>query len=224
MHRLVRLAACLALSTALLPAARAADTFAGSIDLGDQLRRNADFPAAIAAYASAQTQAANDTERAIALSKKADLYAFSARDYAKARTEAEQALALTADPVGHVTALHALAEVQAKLDQNYPVATATLEKAVALPGVDWAQPNLLLSLGDAYRLGNRFEDALGAYNRLLARPAVDPNLQAIAHLNIGITQQYNLVNATAARAAYAQAVALNPGLKGEIDNHLSRLP
>jgi tetratricopeptide (TPR) repeat protein len=203
----------------------AGENFSDSIQKGDAQRSSSSFANALSEFDQAYSQAANDTERSIALSKKAEVYAFNLKDYVKARAEAEKSLALAqAEAVGKVTAYQVLAECQLRKDLDPTAAALTLEQALALEGVDWARTGLLLTLGDCYRMTGRPEQAIAHFEQVIERTGADPTLQAVAYLNIGLTYQYALVNAAKATEAYGKASALNPGLKGEIDNHIAKLP
>jgi tetratricopeptide (TPR) repeat protein len=153
------------------------------------------------------------------------IYAFDQKNY-KAAKDAAQEVQGMADvrPVAKVTALQVMAECQMKEDKDYPAAMETLEQALALEGVAWAQPALTLALGDCYRFSGKFPQAIETFQKALELPSVNDGMKGIAYLNIGLTHQYNLHEDEEAKAAYKKAVELNPGLKKEVDEHLSRLP
>ena len=62
-----------------------------------------------------------------------------------------------------------------------------------------------------------------AYAKAIATPSASDGLKAIAWLNTGTASEYGLKDATKARAAYAEAVKLNPELKTTVDGHLATL-
>ena len=72
----------------------AADTYQASLKAGDENREADKADAALADYKTAESQASNNTERALALSKQAYIHAYDKRDYAAARSAAEKALAI----------------------------------------------------------------------------------------------------------------------------------
>lgn len=203
---------------------RAGDSYESSLKAGDSQLTAQAYDSALSEYDAALLQAANETERALALSKKAYILAFGKKDYASARDLAETALAIgNVQPVGQVTALQVLAECQMVSGNDYASAAITLEKATALTGVDWAMPALLLSLGDAYRLSGNFDEAMTVLQRLVDMPSADAGLKAVAHLNMGLTHQYGYQNPAMARAEYEKAVVLKPDLQSEINTHLAKL-
>ncbi len=204
---------------------RAAGTYSASLKAGDDAAGANNYDAAITEFESALGQATNPTEKALALGKKAMMLA-AKQDYQAAKTAAEDALNTSGaiQPVAEVTALEALATCQMKLDENYPEALVTLDRAAALSGVDWAKPSIMMKRGDCQRQTADFSGAIASYEAVLAMPEVSPGFQGVAWLNIGLTHQYNLLDKAKAREAYAKAVALNPGLQGEVDGHLAKLP
>lgn len=206
--------------------ALAGPDFKGSIKSGEDARREKRYDAALAEFETAGKQAANATEIGLAMGKKAFVYAYDLKDYKSARETVAKALSSPGNmhAVAKVTLLQVAAEVQMKSDKDHKAAVKTLNEALSLDEVDWAKPTLHLMLGDAYRFDGQFEQALVAYRRLTELPAASKPSKAVALLNIGITQQYNLRDFSAARQAYRDAVELNPGLKTEIDNHVAKLP
>lgn len=206
-------------------AAETFDSFEAALQKGDKERAYNAPKAAITAFEAAFDLAANDTEKGLALSKKAEVLAFDIDDYSSARRIAEDSLALRdAAPVARVTAFHALAQCQIKQDDDPRAAITTLKQALALEGVEWARPGLLMSLGDCYRSTRREQQAVETYEDILELPDINERVRGTAYLNIGITQQYHLNNPAAARQAYEQAVQYFRGLASEVDDHLSRLP
>lgn len=204
--------------------APAAENYTASLKAGDGHRDARNTELALSEYGAAAAQAANGTERALAIGKKAVVFAYDQRNYAAARVAAEEALRIPdIAPVARVTALQVLAECLIKADKNYPAAAKLLEEAAQLPDVDWAQAAIALSLGDCYRLSGQFDQALSSLGLVMNLPTADDNMKAIANLNMGFTYQYGLQDAEKARAAYAKAVALKPALKAEIDTHLAKL-
>lgn len=222
MKHLLRLAtifaACLALS------AHAQSTFSEAIKAGDQARADQDYDAAIAAFRTAERLAGSSTDIAIARGKRAHLYAYALKDYDAARTEAEAALEIEeAHAVARVTALQVMAKVLMTADEHHAAAIPLLEEGVELEDVDWAQPSLGLMLGDCYRATGSYEDALAAYGSVLYLPKASDSVKAVAYLNTGMTNQYNLRDREAARTAYAKAVELNPGFEKTVENHLAKM-
>ncbi|MCB1070369.1 MAG: tetratricopeptide repeat protein [Kiritimatiellae bacterium] len=215
---------------ALLSLLTATPLFAGmnyaiSLKMGDEYRGSGDFDLALEEYGTALTQASNDTEKGLALAKKAIVYAYDKKDYVAAKNLAQQTLDMgQLEAVARVTALDALAQCQMKADQNYVAAAATLEEATKLKGVDWALPFLTLSLGDCYRFSGDFDKAVKVFESVTRLESADDAIKGVAYLNIGQTEQYSLQNSSAAKKAYKKAAEMNPGLQGEVDGHLSKLP
>ncbi|MBU0679278.1 MAG: hypothetical protein KJ626_14345 [Verrucomicrobia bacterium] len=204
--------------------ALAADTYQASLKAGDEMMGQQNYAGALAEYTAAVGQAATDTETALAYSKKAYVLAFKEKNYAAAKEQAEKALAITdVQPIGHVSALQALAECQMKVGEDYASAATTLKKAAALEGVDWAQPEIHMALGEACRFSAQFDEAVRVYGELIEMPNVSVGMKATAYLNKGTTHQYSLKQNAAARNAYAEAVALKPDLQGLVDGHLARM-
>ncbi|MEI8036787.1 MAG: hypothetical protein WCJ14_00205 [Verrucomicrobiota bacterium] len=202
----------------------AAENYQASLQAGDAQRQSQHPDAALTEYEAALGQAATDTERALAMGKKGYVLAFDRKDYPAARALVLQALALeNTAPVAQVTALQVMAECQMKADKNYAAATTTLEKAGQLAGVDWAQPMIALSLGDCRRFAGQFDQAMASYQRIVDMPDADATIKAIAHLNQGLTWQYDRQDFAKAKLAYAAALALKPDLKAEVDGHLARM-
>ena len=205
-------------------AAWAGATYEASLKAGDEHRQYGRFDQAIAEYATALTQVASPTQTALALSKTASVQARDLDDCAAAKEAAEKALAIAdVEPVGRVTALESLAICLIQ-DRNYVAASAKLEEALALTGVDWARPSLMILIGDSYRLSGRFEEAIAVLGKLAADETQSTDLRSVANLNIALTQQYGLKNATLAREYYEKAAILNPSLTSEIEGHTSKLP
>ncbi len=214
-------AAALSLGAGVLSAA---DSYDASLKAGDEHRKNKEYEPAIVEYDAALGLASNDGMKALALGKKGGIYV-DLKNYSAAKAAAQEALEYKGlAPVARVIALQVLADCQIRDDKDYVAAIDTLEQALALEGVAWAQPTLCLSLGDSYRFSGKFENALEAYQRVPALPSVSDGSKAIAYLNIGLTYQYNLRDEEQAKAAYKKAVELNPTLKNEVDEHLSRIP
>lgn len=205
--------------------ALAGDTYSSSLSAGDAARAAKKTGEAVTEYELAVGQATTDTERSLAKGKLALVFAFDQKDYEKAKALADEAMATgNPGPIARVTALQALAGCQMHGDEDYEAASETLNTALELQTVEWAQPILANMLGDSYRFSGRFDEALAAYGRVNEMPAANDDMKAIAQLNIGITQQYGMKDPDQARAAYQAALALKPGLKAEVDGHLSRLP
>lgn len=203
---------------------QAAENYGASLKAGDEHRKNQKPDAAIVEYDAALGQSDSEAARALPIGKKGYVMAFDKKDYAAALKLAQEALAITESaPVAQVTALQVLAECQMKGDKNYAEAVKTLEKATKLQGVDWAQPMLAVTLGDCLRFSGQFDPALDSYRRSIDMPAADSAIKAIAYLSIGLTWQYSKNDPKKARAAYAAAEAMNPGLKAEIATHVAKL-
>lgn len=216
----------IALATVLLTATalHAGEEFTNAIKTGEDFRKQKRYPEAIDAFDTAVKFAFSDTDTALALGKKAFVQAYDLKDYKAARASLEKALPLTkALPVARVTVLQVQAECLIKADKDYKAAAIPLEEAVKLQGVSWAMPGVNLMLGDAYRFTERYKEALEAYKRVCDQADVSNTIRAVAFLNTGITNQYHLRSAAAAKEAYTKAAELEPKLKPEIDQHLSTL-
>ena len=208
-------------ATATLPAL--AQDYGTLLSSGDAALAKQDYAAALSDYAKAQEISTNSGERSFAIAKQA-LVKSEQKEYPEAKSLAT--LALEADglsAVCKVTALQALGVAQMKGDKDFADAAESFEKAVELPGVDWAQPFLNLLLGDCLRETGDSEGALQAYDRVIALPNANANVKASAYFNTGLEQQYRLKNALKAREAYDNAVKLNPALKAEADKHTAKL-
>ena len=215
------LVAALAFGPAFL---KAADTYDASLKAGDDHRVKKEYEPALAEYVAAFDLSQNDGMKALALGKKGVIY-LDQKNYSAAKQAAQQALEYRGlAPVASVIALQVLGDCQLKDEKDYVGAIDTLEQALLLQGVDWAQPPLNLSLGDAYRFSGKFDKALEAYQKIPAVPSAPAGIKAIAFLNLGLTYQYNLHDEEQAKASYKKAVELNPALKKEVDEHLSRIP
>ena len=204
--------------------ARAAEGYNESLRAGDAAMAAGKSDVALQEFENAVSQSKSDGERSLALGKKGYVLAFAKQDYAKAREAAEKALEVEKlAPVARVTGLQVLSQCQMKTDKDFVAAQATLEKAMALEGVDWAKPALALSLGDCYRSNGDLDKALETYQSILTMEKATPNLKAGAHLCSGFIYQYGRKDAAEAKKCYEQAVALRPDLKKEVDGHLGRL-
>jgi tetratricopeptide (TPR) repeat protein len=214
-------AAILALSAAPV---QAADTYDASLKAGDEHRVKKEYEPALAEYVAAFGLSSNDGMKALALGKKGGVY-LDQKNYSAAKQAAQEALEYkNLAPVAKVIALQVLGDCQLKDEKDYVGAIDTLEQALLLQGVDWAQPSVNLSLGDSYRLSGKFDKALETYQKIPAVAGASNGIKSIAWLNIGLTYQYNLRDDAQAKAAYKKVVELNPGLKAEVDEHLSRIP
>lgn len=208
-------------ATATLPAF--AQDYGTLLSNGDAALAKQDYAAALSEYAKAQEISINSGERSFALAKQA-LVKSEQKEYADAKSLATLALESKGlSPVCEVTALQALGVAQMKGDKDFADAAESFEKAVGLPGVDWAKPFLNLLLGDCLRETGDSEGALEAYDRVIALPNSSTGVKASAWFNIGLEQQYRLKNSTKAREAYDNAVQLNPALKAEADKHAAKL-
>lgn len=179
---------------------------------------------ALDAIQAALAIATNPGERGLALAKKAYVLAFSMQNYPEARSAAETALALPdMEPVVQVTALQALAECQIKAHRDFTGAINNLETAMALPGVDWAQPGVGFALAEAYRESMLLQQAFDAYQRVTGMANASPDLKANAWLHMGFIYQYDRKDAAGARHAYARAVEFRPNLQTDVASHLAKL-
>lgn len=214
----------IALACALsAPLARAADTYDASLKAGDKFLGEQQYGPALTEYEAALKLATDSGMKALALGKKGAAYC-GQQKYTEARKSAEEALAIPElAPVAQVIALQALGEAQLKGDKDFPAAITSLEKASKLEGVDWAMPMVNLLLGDAYSFSGKSAEGIAAYAKVIATPGGSDGLKAIAWLNTGTANQYGLKDAAKARAAYTEAVKLNPGLKSTVDEHLAKL-
>ncbi|NDC00379.1 MAG: hypothetical protein EBZ83_03040, partial [Verrucomicrobia bacterium] len=125
---------------------------------------------------------------ALAQGKAAYVLAFKLKDYAKARKLAEEAgktAGLT--PLAEMTVCQVLAECQMRADKNYLGAALNLEKALALPDIDFARPFLSLGLADCYRETKDFHKAIDICKKILETPGLAPATLASAHFNMGLT-------------------------------------
>jgi len=96
--------------TETAPAAQRTATYPELLSTGDEYRAAGKFSLALTEYATALTQAANDTERALAMAKEGMIYVYDQTNYAAARHTVDAALQLNnVQPVALVTLL----EVQA---------------------------------------------------------------------------------------------------------------
>lgn len=212
------------LVVALAGSASAAENFAASIKAGEKLQAEKKPAEAIKAFEVAADQAANDTEYGIAVSKKARVQSYDLGDHAAARTLVDEVLAIQdLHAVARVMALEVLARCQWKGDGDAAAAAKTLDEAAKLEGVDWAMPGVLLALGDCRRDERDGAGAINAYEKVLKLPGLSKGLEAVAWLNIGITQQYLLRDKDAAETAYAAALAANDKLAGEVATHRKNL-
>lgn len=217
--------AVLALLAAALPGrAIAAENFAASIKAGESLQAEKKFDAAVNAFEAAAEQAANDTEYGIAVSKKARVQAYDLGDHASAQKLVDEVLEIQdLHAVAKVMALEVKARCQWKGAGDATAAAKTLDEAAKLEGVDWAMPGVLLSLGDCRRDGGEGAAAITAYEKVLTLPGLSKGLEAVAWLNIGITQQYVVRDKDAAEKAYVAALAANDKLAGEVTKHRKKM-
>lgn len=201
------------------------NTFQTAIQTGDEHRGHNASDLALEEYQRALDLAGSDTERAIAYSKRAEVLAYDLQDCPRAKEEAEKALDLRkSEPVGHVTALQALAKCQMAHDRDFAAAADTIERALRLDGVDWAKPNLNLMLGDCYRETGEPRKALSAYEEVIDHERADDGMIGTAYFNIGMTQQYMMNNPARARRAYEKALEHRSFLDVEVQKHLSNMP
>jgi tetratricopeptide (TPR) repeat protein len=130
----------------------------------------------------------------------------------------------TLSPVAQLTVFQVQAECQMRADRNFVEAAKNLEMALALPDIDFARPYLNLSLADCYRENGDFPKALDACKKVLETKGISSSAQASAHFNMGMTYQYGLKDFENAKKSYAEAVKLNPGLKGAADANTVKMP
>ncbi|NBS55381.1 hypothetical protein EBT23_07510 [bacterium] len=203
----------------------AAGNYADSLKAGDDAMNGGNAELALQEFEAALGHAVADGEKAFARAKKAYVLAFKKKDYAGARKEVDEAAKVVSlSPVAQLTVLQVLAECQMKGDRNFAEAAKNLEKAVALPNVDFARPYVSLSLADCYRENGEFQKALDSCKAVLDTQGISSQAQASAHFNMGLTYQYGLKNFESAKKSYAEAVKLNPGLKGEADSQSAKMP
>ena len=201
-----------------------AETYDASLKAGDGHLAKKEYDQALVEFDAALKLAENSGMKALALGKKGAVYC-EQKNYTEAKKVAQEAVDTPElAPVAKVIALQALGEAQLKGDKNYPAAIENLEKASKLEGVDWAQPMVNLLLGDAYSWSGKSAEGIAAYAKVIATPGGSDGLKAIAWLNTGAANQYGLKDADKAKAAYAEAVKLNPELKATVDGHLAKLP
>jgi len=204
-------------------AALAAEGFTASLQAGDAAFNAKDYATAAREFSAAADQASGTGEKSLALAKQAYIKGVQ-EDWAGAKALAREALAIEEiKPVGKVTALEVLGRVQMRHEKDFTGAVKTLEEARQLEGVEWAIPIITLMLGDCYRQTGEPEKALTAYGDVSSLNQSNPFMKATASLCAGLTQQYDLRDVDKAKVAYAKAVQLNPGLKKEVDAHLSKL-
>lgn len=203
--------------------AQVADPYTEKLQAGDSKSASGDLDGAVADYDAAHADAQTPTQGALALGKKA-LVLIRKQDYPSAREAADSAINSNAsiEPVALVTALQALAKCQLH-DKNYAGALESMTRAAALSGVDWAKPDLAMIKGDAERGSGQFDAAVASYRSILDMPEVSNEFKGVAWLNIGLTEQYSLMNGANAKEAYIKAGELNPGLKAEAETHFAKI-
>ena len=203
----------------------AGETYEASLKAGDVLRTAGNFEGALAEYSAAVGQALDETQTSLAWGKQGWVQAFDLKNYPAAREAATKALAVQgAGAVARVMALQVMAECLMKADQDFAGASAQLEEAMKLEGVEWASLDLNRAAGESYRLSGRAQEAIAALTKVAGMANASAGVKADALLKIGFTYQYGLKDAAQAKAAYAKAVALNPALKTEVAGHLAKLP
>ena len=203
----------------------AAGNYADSLKAGDDAMNAGNLDLAMQEFEAAMGHAVAEGEKSFAKAKKAYVLAFRKKDYGAARKELEGVVSInTLSPVAQLTVLQVLAECQMRGDRNFVEAAVNLEKAAALPNVDFARPYVRLALADCYRETGDFPKALDTCKAVLETAGISPQTQASAHFNMGMTYQYGMKDVENAKKAYAEAVKLNPGLKGEVESHSSKMP
>jgi tetratricopeptide (TPR) repeat protein len=214
------------LSLCALPTGWTAANYIDSLKAGDTAMDSGKADLALEEFEAAVGHGVTEGEKAFARAKKAFVLSFKKKDYAAARKEVDElakSLA-TLSPVAQLTVLQVLAECQMRADRNFVGATENLEKALALPDVDFARPYLNLNLADCYRETGEFSKSLEASQRVLDAAGVSSQTQASARFSMGQTYQYGLKDFEKAKQAYAEAVKLNPGLKGSADSESAKMP
>ena len=223
MIRVLFVISCILL--AVQPASMAAANYNDSLKAGDEAMSSGNIELALQEFEAAIGHGVADGEKAFARAKKAYVLAFRKKDYAAARQEIEEAAKVTGlSPVAQLTVFQVQAECQMRGDRNFVEAAKKLEMALALPDIDFARPYLNLSLADCYRENGDFPKALEVCKKVLETKGIPPGAQASAHFNMGMTYQYGLKDFENAKKSYAEAVKLNPGLKGEADSHTAKMP
>ena len=213
------------LVTLAQPIAMAAGNYNDSLKAGDSAMNAGNFDLAIQEFEAAIGHAEAEGAKSFARAKKAYVLAFRKKDYAAARKELEGVVSInTLSPVAQLTVLQVLAECQMRGDRNFLEAAVNLEKAAALPNVDFARPYVRLALADCYRETGDFPKALDTCKAVLETAGISSQTQASAHFNMGMTYQYGMKDFENAKKAYGEALKLNPGLKGEVDSHSSKMP
>lgn len=207
------------------PLAFAAATYHDSLKAGDEAMNSGNAELALQEFEAALGHAVAEGEKAFARAKKAYVLAFKKKEYDKAKLELDEAVKVTAlSSVAQLTVLQSLAECQMRGERNYRAAALNLEKAIALPEIDFARPYLSLSLADCYREAGEFPKALDVAKAVLDTKGASSQVQASAHFNMGLTYQYGSKDFESAKKSYAEAVKLNPGLKADADSQLSKIP
>ena len=108
-----------------------AQDFKTHIADGDQARAEQRYEEALSAFQAAHDAAANNTDRGIAMSKRAYVYCYGLEDYASARGEAEAAMALEGTlPVARVSAMQVLAVCLMRVEEDYDAAIEMLDEAL----------------------------------------------------------------------------------------------
>ena len=207
------------------PISKAAANYNDSLKAGDEAMSSGNAELALQEFEAAIGHGVAEGEKAFARAKKAYVLAFRKKDYAAARQEIEEAAKVKGlSPVAQLTVFQVQAECQMRGDRNFAEAAKNLEMALALPDIDFARPYLNLSLADCYRENGDFPKALEACKKVLETKGISPSAQASAHFNMAMTYQYGLKDFENAKKSYAEAVKLNPGLKGEADSHTAKMP
>ena len=214
--------ALLFLATVPRSGAQTSDPYAEKLEAGDAKSAAGDFAGAASDYGAAISDAKTPTQEALALGKQA-MALVQKQDFSAAQEAVDRALAKpSVEPVAEVTVLQASAKCQLH-EKNFTGALESLVRADSLSGVDWAKAEIAMIRGDAERGAGKFGEATATYRRVLEMPDVSDGFKGVAWLNIGLTEQYSLNNASNAKEAYAKAVQLNPGLKAEVDGHSAKM-
>jgi adenylate cyclase len=162
------------------------------------------------AFKLMQEAIASDEGHSVAHAYLSQLYCFK-RDYEKAIAEGERALAL--DPNGAM--VHTYYGMTLIYADRTEEAIPFLKKAIRLNPV--GPPFYFGSLGHAYRIMGRFEEAVSAYKTALERA---PNN---IHVHLGLAAVYSLMgHEKEARAEAAEVLRMNP--KFSVDSWAKNLP
>ena len=197
------------------------DSFDDALKAGDQHRGQRHFAKALTQYELAYQHAKDNSQRGIALGKQAEVLSFDRADHKTGREKSESALALKGiGPFAKIISLRVKANCQMRADKDFEAASQTLNQCLILPNQEWAQPSVLLMLGDCQRQLRAYGVALKTYARVTGLKEATAPVKASAYLNAGLVYQYDLRRLELAKEQYKKAVAANPGLSAEVKKHL----